>query len=73
MVSPCVGKLDRKGGEPTVLTVSANPPEGASHDGDITLVAVLPDDIDKAYKIALKVGAGVDSSAYDSGSDENMG
>jgi len=72
-VSPNAGRLDRKGGEPTVLTVTANPPEGASYDGDITLVAVLPDDIDKAYKVSLKVGAGVATSDFDAGSDADMG
>ena len=71
-VSPQVGKLDRKGGEETVLTVTATPSAGESYDGPISLVVVLPDDIDKAYKINLKVGDGVATGAYDAGSDEEL-
>ena len=71
-VSPNVGKLDRRGGEPTTLTVSAVP-KGESFSGDVTLVVVLPDDIDKAYKISLKVGSDVETTSYDAGSDENLG
>ena len=71
-VSPNIGKLDRRGGEPTTLTISAVP-KGESFSGDVTLVVVLPDDIDKAYKISLKVGSDVATTSYDAGSDENLG
>ena len=40
--------------------------------GGRSLVVVLPDDIDKAYKINLKVGDGVATGAYDAGSDEEL-
>ena len=71
-VSPNIGKLENKNGSPTTLTVTAAPPKGESFVGDVTLVCVLPDDIDKAYKIELKVGDGVETSAYDAGSDEEL-
>lgn len=71
-VSPAAGRLDRKGGTETTLTVTAAPENGETFDGPVTLVVVLPDDIDKAYKIDLKVGAGVESSEFDAGSDEEL-
>merc|ERR1711871_648052 len=52
-VSPRSGRLDKKGGEDAVLTISATP-AGACFEGVCTLVLVLPDDIDMAYKINLK-------------------
>ena len=71
-VSPNIGKLERKGGEATILTVSANPPKGTEFEEDLGLVCVLPDDIDKAYKIAVKVGANVVTKEFDAGSDEEL-
>ena len=71
-VSPNIGKLENKNGSPTTLTVTAAPPKGESFVGDVTLVCVLPDDIDKAYKISLKCGSDVETSAYDAGSDEEL-
>ena len=71
-MSPNIGKLERKGGEATILTVSANPPKGTEFEEDLGLVCVLPDDIDKAYKIAVKVGANVVTKEFDAGSDEEL-
>ena len=42
-----IGKLERKGGEPSVVTIKATPPKGEAFDGEVFLVCVLPDDIDK--------------------------
>jgi len=71
-VSPVAGKLERKGGPATTLSVLARPPAGESFEGTVNLVVVLPDDIDKCYKLDVKVGADVQTSAYDSGSDEEL-
>lgn len=54
-VEPVAGQLDRKGGKDTIFTITADP-QGEEFDGDVTLVLVLPDDIDKAFKISLKSG-----------------
>ena len=47
-VEPAIGKLDRRGGAETTLPVTACPPPGTSFSGELGLVCVLPDDIDKA-------------------------
>jgi hypothetical protein len=71
-VSPCAGKLERKGGEPTTLTVTAAPPADESFEGSLALTVVLPDDIDKCYKIDVACGSGIETSNFDQGSDENL-
>jgi len=72
-VTPNVGRLERKGGEPVTLSVLAAPSAGETFEGEVGLVVVLPDDIDKCYKINVKVGDGVATSEFDNGSDGDSG
>lgn len=72
-VSCMIGKLDRRGGEETTLTVSACPPPDTSFSGDVGLVCCLPDDIDKAFKVTLNVGEGIKTADFDAGSDGDSG
>ena len=53
-VSPATGRMDRRGGEPTVLNVKVEP-QGASGDLVGNLVVNLPEDNSKiCYKINVK-------------------
>ena len=53
-VEPATGRMDRRGGEPTVLTIKIVP-EGASGDLTGNLVVNLPEDNSKiCYKITAK-------------------
>ena len=47
--------------------------QGTTFSGELGLVCVLPDDIDKAFKVTLTVGDGVATSDFDAGSDADMG
>ena len=53
-VTPATGRMDRRGGEPSVLTVKVEP-QGASGDLVGNLVVNLPEDNSKiCYKITAK-------------------
>ena len=53
-VEPATGRMDRRGGEPTILKVKIEP-QGASGDLTGTLVVNLPEDNSKlCYKINVK-------------------
>ena len=53
-VSPATGRMDRRGGEPTILTIRIEP-EGAHGDLTGNLVINLPEDNSKiCYKINVK-------------------
>lgn len=53
-VSPATGRMDRRGGEPTVLNIRIEP-QGASGDLTGNLVVNLPEDNSKlCYKINVK-------------------
>ena len=52
-VSPCTGRIDRRGGESTFLTIACNPAgQAGTFTGD--LVVNLPEDMSKlSYKVSV--------------------
>lgn len=53
-VTPCAGRMDRRGGENTYLTIQCQPNgQAGTFDGD--LVVNLPEDMSKlSYKVSVK-------------------